>query len=88
MMERLLDVEVSEHGMIIEEIELLCCMTGFRRRFLVEHMVDGFHRSVEVFWVPGWGPALGTAGRRCFKCRDETRLLGKSKATRRATNTV
>lgn len=50
MLERLLDVEATEYGTIIEEIELLCCMTGFRRRFLVEHTVDGLCRSVEVFW--------------------------------------
>lgn len=48
MMERLLDVEVTEYGTIIEEIELICCMTGFRQRFLVEHTVDGLCRYVEL----------------------------------------
>ena len=48
MMERLLDVEVTAYGTIIEEIELICTMTGFRRRFLVEHIGGGFYRSVEL----------------------------------------
>lgn len=48
MLERLLDIEVSEHGTVIEEIELICTMTGFRRRFLVHHMGEGFFRSVEL----------------------------------------
>jgi len=34
MLERLLDVEASEHGTLTEEIELIRTMTGFRRRFL------------------------------------------------------
>jgi hypothetical protein len=49
MMERLLDVEVTRYGTIIEEIELICTMTGFRRRFLVEHTVGGLSRFMEVF---------------------------------------
>jgi hypothetical protein len=48
MMERLLDVEVTEHGTITEEIELICTMTGFRRRFLFHHIGEGFFRSVEL----------------------------------------
>lgn len=38
MMERVLDIRVTRYGTIIEEIELICCMTGFRRRLLVEHI--------------------------------------------------
>ncbi len=49
MMERLLDIEVTEYGTVIEEIELTCTMTGFRRRFLVYHLGEGFFRSVELF---------------------------------------
>jgi hypothetical protein len=49
MLERLLDVEATEYGTIIEEIELVCCMTGFRQRFLFHHVGEGFFRSVEVF---------------------------------------
>ena len=48
MMERLLDVEVTTYGTIIEEVELICCMTGFRRRFLVHHIGQGFFRSIEL----------------------------------------
>jgi len=48
MVERLLDIEVTQYGTIIEEIELICCMTGFRSRFLVHHIGEGFYRSVEL----------------------------------------
>ena len=48
MLERLLDVEASEHGTLTEEIELICTMTGFRRRFLIHHLGEGFFRSVEL----------------------------------------
>ena len=47
-MERLLEVEVGAYGTILEEIELTCTMTGFRSRFLVHHMGEGFFRSVEL----------------------------------------
>jgi hypothetical protein len=49
MMERLLSVEVTKHGTILEEIELICTMTGFRRRFLIHHLGEGFFQSVEMF---------------------------------------
>ena len=48
MLENLLDIEVTEYGTIIEEIEFICCMTGFRRRFLVHYIGEGFFRSVEL----------------------------------------
>ena len=49
MLERLLDIEVSEeYGTVTAEIELICTMTGFRRRFLVHHIGEGFFRSVEL----------------------------------------
>jgi hypothetical protein len=48
MMERLLDIEVGVDGTVTEEIELICTMTGFRRRFLVHHIGEGFFRSVEL----------------------------------------
>lgn len=48
MMERLLDIEVTEYGTITEEIELICCMTGFRSRFLVHHTGEGFYRFAEL----------------------------------------
>ena len=48
MMERLLEIEITEYGTISEEIELICTMTGFRSRFLVHHIGEGFFRSVEL----------------------------------------
>jgi hypothetical protein len=49
MQERLLDIEVSdEYGTVTEEIELICTMTGFRRKFFVHHIGEGFFRSVEL----------------------------------------
>jgi len=49
MLERLLDIEVSEeYRSVTEEIELICTMTGFRRRFLVHHIGEGFFRSIEL----------------------------------------
>jgi hypothetical protein len=48
MLERLLDIEVSEYGAVTEEIELVCTMTGFRLRYLVHHIGEGFFRSVEL----------------------------------------
>ena len=48
MLERLVDIEVSENGTVTEEVELICTMTGFRRRFLVHHLGEGFFRSVEL----------------------------------------
>jgi hypothetical protein len=48
MLERLLDTEVSEYGTVTEEIELICTMTSFRRRFLVHHIGERFFRSIEL----------------------------------------
>jgi hypothetical protein len=48
MMERLVEVELTEHGTIFEEIELICTMTGFRRRFLIHHIGEGFFQSAEL----------------------------------------
>ena len=49
MLERLLDIEVSEdYGTVTEEIELICTMTGFRRRLLVHYIGERFFRSVEL----------------------------------------
>jgi hypothetical protein len=37
-MERLLEIKVSEeYGTILEEVELICTMTGHRRRLLLVH---------------------------------------------------
>ena len=37
-MERLLDFDITKHGTVTEEIELIFCMTGFRCRFLVHYL--------------------------------------------------
>ena len=52
----MIDIEVSEeYGTVTEEIELICTMTGFRRRFLVHHIGEGFFRSVELgLQRPAW----------------------------------
>lgn len=46
--EILMDVEVTPYGTIIEEVQIFCTMTGFRRRVLVEHTIEGLCRSLEV----------------------------------------
>ena len=48
VMERLLVIELTEYGTIIEEIELVCTMPGFRSRFLVHHLGEGFFRWEEL----------------------------------------
>jgi hypothetical protein len=48
MLEDLLDIDVAEADTITEEIELICCMMGFGRRFLVYHIGEGFFRSMEL----------------------------------------
>jgi len=48
MMERLLDIEITEYGTVTEEFELICTMTGFRSRFLIHHLGEGFFRSVAL----------------------------------------
>ena len=41
-------MEVGADGTVTEEIELICTMTGFRCRFLIHHLGEGFFRSVEL----------------------------------------
>ena len=48
MLERLIDIEISEYGAVTEEIELVCTMTGFRSRFLVHYLGEGLFRSMEL----------------------------------------
>lgn len=48
MLERLLDIEITEQGTIIEEIERICTMTGFRSRMLVHYIGEGFFQSVAL----------------------------------------
>jgi hypothetical protein len=46
--EILKEVEVTPYGTIIEEVQIICTMTGFRRRVLIEHTIEGLCRSLEV----------------------------------------
>ncbi len=48
MMERLVDIEITEYGQITEEIECICTMTGIRSRLLIHHLGEGFFRSVKL----------------------------------------
>jgi hypothetical protein len=48
MLEKLVDIEVTQDGTVTEEVELICTMTGHRRRFLVHHIGEGLFRSVEL----------------------------------------
>jgi hypothetical protein len=48
MLEPLIDLEVTKHGTTLEETEIVCCMTGFRSRLLVEHLTTGSYRSIEL----------------------------------------
>jgi len=48
MLERLIDIEVSEYGAVTEEIERVCTMTSFRCRFLIHHIGEGFFRSLKL----------------------------------------
>ena len=47
-MEILIDAEMTPYGTILEEVMLICTMTGFRLRVVVEHTVEGLSRSLEV----------------------------------------
>jgi hypothetical protein len=48
MMEKLLDIELTPEGTVLEEIELICTMTGYRRRFLFHYVGEGFFYSAEL----------------------------------------
>ena len=48
IVERVLDIRFTRYGTILEEVMLICTMTGFRRRVVVEHTVEGLSRSLEV----------------------------------------
>ena len=48
IVERVLDIRFTRYGTILEELEIICCMTGFRRWVLVEYTADGSRRSVEL----------------------------------------
>jgi hypothetical protein len=47
-LEKVLNIWFTRYGTILEELEIICTMTGFRRRVLVEYMADGSCRSVDL----------------------------------------
>jgi hypothetical protein len=48
MVERLIEVDVTAHGTILEELEVVCPMTGFRLRLLVEHTIAGSYHTFDL----------------------------------------
>lgn len=46
--ENLVNIEVTPEGTVLEEIEIICTMTGFRRIILIHHLGDGYYQST---WV-------------------------------------
>ncbi len=47
-MERVIALQITERGTLLEELEIICRMTGFRLRLLVEHLGDGSCRTIEL----------------------------------------
>ena len=48
MLARVLNIRFTRYGTILEELEFICCMTGFRQRQLIEHLADGSYRCVDL----------------------------------------
>ncbi len=48
MLERVVDIRFARYGTILEELEVVCCMTGFRLRVLVEYTADGSCRLEDL----------------------------------------
>lgn len=44
--EILKELTVTEFGTVIEEIEVICTMTGYRELFIIHHLGDGYFQSV------------------------------------------
>lgn len=45
---RTIDIELTEDGTILEVVEIICTMTGFRSRRLIHHIGEGFFRSMPL----------------------------------------
>ena len=56
-MERLINVEVTEHGTIIKEVKPVCCMTGFRLACWWSTWARGF--AARFGWDRGNGAEHG-----------------------------
>ncbi len=48
MLERVVGIRFARYGTILEELEVVCCMTGFRLRVLVEYTADGSCRLEDL----------------------------------------
>lgn len=46
--ELLHELIVDEDGTLIEEIIVVCTMTGYREKFIIHHLGDGYFQSVSV----------------------------------------
>jgi hypothetical protein len=47
-MQELIDVLVDDNGTITEVFDVICQMTGFRTRHVVEHLGEGVFRSEDL----------------------------------------
>lgn len=49
--ERLLELEVDVHGNVTEVIELICTMTGFRKKYMTVYSGDGDKRTAHTAYM-------------------------------------
>jgi ADP-glucose pyrophosphorylase len=47
-MTRLIDIEITSYGTIFAELEIICCITGFRQHLLVKHLSDGSYHVANL----------------------------------------
>ena len=47
-MTRLIDIEITSFGTIFAELEIICCITGFRQHLLVKHLSDGSYHVANL----------------------------------------
>ena len=47
-MEKILDIEIMQNGITFEKLEIIYCMTGFRRHLLKVYTSEGFYDSAEL----------------------------------------
>jgi hypothetical protein len=48
VLEKLLDIEIMEQGTVIDEVDFICTMTGFRSRLLVQYIAKELFQSVAL----------------------------------------
>ena len=47
-MMRLIDIEITSYGTIFAELEIMCCITGFRQHLLVKRLSDGSYHVANL----------------------------------------